>query len=313
MNETDKTAGPSAPDGPTTVAATRASMTGFGRAEGRDDRLAWAWELKSVNGKGLDIRLRLPSGFEALETPARQRCAAKLGRGNVTVGLSVERQAVTAGLRINRTFVQEVMQLSRELEAAGAGPQRLDALLGVRGIIETDEAGDDDGDGPPIDALIASLEGALDGLVASRRAEGQRLGDIVTGLVGEIEQQIGEAERRAGEQVVGIRDRLTRQIDELLPDGVPVNEDRLAQEIALYAAKADIREELDRLRAHIAQARELLADPAPVGRRLDFLCQEFNREANTLCSKSADPALTRTGMALKTAIDQLREQIQNVE
>ena len=288
-------------------------MTGFGRAEGRDDRQSWAWELKSVNGKGLDIRMRMPSGFEALETPVRQRCAARLGRGNVAVGLSVERQAVTAGLRINRTLVDDVMQLARDLEAAGAGPQKLDALLGVRGIIEADESGSGDSDGLPVDALIASLDSALNGLIASRQAEGERLSAVVTAVVDEIETLIGEADGRATDQITGIRDRLTRQIEELLPDGVPVNEDRLAQEIALYAAKADVREELDRLRAHVAQARELFADPAPVGRRLDFLCQEFNREANTLCSKSADPALTRTGMALKTAIDQLREQIQNIE
>ena len=306
MNQTDTSPGEQVP-------VVRASMTGFGRAEGRDDRQSWTWELKSVNGKGLDVRLRMPSGLEALETPVRQRCAARLGRGNVTVGLSVERQTVTAGLRLNRALVDDVVQLARDLEAAGAGPQKLDALLSVRGIIEADESGGDDSEGPPVDAILASLETALDGLIGSRHAEGQRLTTVVTNVVDEIETLIGDADGRAADQIVGIRDRLTRQIDELLPDGVPVNEDRLAQEIALFAAKADIREELDRLRAHVAQARELFADPAPVGRRLDFLCQEFNREANTLCSKSADPALTRTGMALKTAIDQLREQVQNIE
>jgi uncharacterized protein (TIGR00255 family) len=290
-------------------------MTGFARAEGEESGLAWAWEVKSVNGKGLDLRLRLPPGYDHLELPLRNLAAARLKRGNVSVSLALEKRAAGAGLRINRAVLEQVVTLLRALETEiDAAPPRLDGLLAIRGVLETaDEAETPELRERRDAALLGSGERALDQLVATRAAEGARLGDVLARRLDEIATLVHEAETSAAAQPAALKARLRELVAALLDTGAALPEERLAQEAALLVGRADVREELDRLEAHIAAARDLLAEGAAVGRRLDFLCQEFNREANTLCSKSTDLTLTRIGLALKSSIEQLREQVQNVE
>jgi uncharacterized protein (TIGR00255 family) len=295
---------------------TLASMTGFSRAAVQVLGRAVAWEARSVNGRGLDIRLRLPPGFDRLESEVRARVAKNLDRGNVTLNLSVETPPSAPKLQINRAALDQVMALVREIQSeVDAAAPRLDGLLSLRGVIETVAEPDLDAAGQAkIDAAILSaFDTCLDGLVAARGAEGKALAAILTATLDEIEALAKEAAANAATRAPAIKARLEAQLGELLGGLSSVDPQRLAHEAALLAVKADVREELDRLGAHIAQARELLAKGKVAGRKLDFLSQEFNREANTLCSKSADIALTRTGLALKTAIDRLREQAANVE
>ena len=294
---------------------TIASMTGFARAEGHADGLSWVWELKSVNSKQLDLRFRLPPGFDALEIPLRTGLAQRLKRGAVSVTLSMSKAASGAGLRVNHTALAEIVKAVRELEGEiEAAPPRLDGLLALRGVLESAEEVEDDAvRGRRQAALLAGWEKALDDLAAMRLAEGERLQPVLEARLAEISDLVASAERSAAAQPAALKARLTELVGELL-DAVPsLPEERLAQEAALLVAKADVREELDRLTAHVAAARELIAEGGAIGRRLDFLCQEFNREANTLCSKSADLQLTRIGLALKAAVEQLREQVQNIE
>lgn len=292
-----------------------ASMTGYARAEGQHGPLAWTWDVKSVNGRGLDLRVRLPSGWEALELPARERIGARLRRGNVTANLNLTRTAA-AGLRVNTEMVERVAEILRDWQARypDFAPPRLDAILGVRGVLEEGDAAEDDERAREAarQALLAGLDAALDALEAMRRQEGGRLHAVLTQRLDEIENLAGRAESSAALRPEALRERLRTQVRALLEAG-DLPEERLAQEAALLATKADVREELDRLKAHVAAARELLAAGGAVGRRLDFLCQEFNREANTLCSKSGDVGLTRIGLDLKAVIDQFREQVQNIE
>ncbi|RKQ73617.1 YicC/YloC family endoribonuclease [Oceanibaculum indicum] len=290
-------------------------MTGFARAEGQHDGLGWAWELKSVNGRGLDIRTRVPQGFESLEPLARQKLGEALKRGNVNVSLVVERRTGEAGIRINRAVLDQVLALQAELAGkVDAAPPRLEALLAVRGVVEAGEEEADEEARAARDAdILAGLEQAVKAMVASRLEEGARLAAIVTGHLDRIEELTAQARTLGAVQPEALKARLRQQVAELLEASPALNEDRLAQEAALLATKADIREELDRLAAHIAAARELMQAGSQIGRRFDFLCQEFNREANTLCSKSGDAELTRIGLELKAVIDQLKEQVQNVE
>ncbi|EKE78168.1 YicC/YloC family endoribonuclease [Oceanibaculum indicum] len=290
-------------------------MTGFARAEGQHDGLGWAWELKSVNGRGLDIRTRVPQGFESLEPLARQKLGEALKRGNVNVSLVVERRTGEAGIRINRAVLDQVLALQAELAGkVDAAPPRLEALLAVRGVVEAGEEEADEEARAARDAdILAGLEQAVKAMVASRLEEGARLAAILTGHLDRIEELTAQAKTLGAVQPEALKARLRQQVTELLEASPALNEDRLAQEAALLATKADIREELDRLAAHIAAARELMQAGSQIGRRFDFLCQEFNREANTLCSKSGDAELTRIGLELKAVIDQLKEQVQNVE
>ena len=290
-------------------------MTGFARAEGQHDGLGWAWELKSVNGRGLDIRTRAPQGFESLEPLARQKLGEALKRGNVNVSLIVERRAGEAGIRINRAVLDQVLALQAELAGkVDAAPPRLDSLLAVRGVVEAGEEDADEEARAARDAdVLAGLEQAVKALVTSRLEEGARLAAMLTGHLDRIEALTTQAKALGSVQPEALKARLRQQVLELLEASPALNEDRLAQEAALLATKADIREELDRLAAHIAAARELMQAGSQIGRRFDFLCQEFNREANTLCSKSGDTELTRIGLELKAVIDQLKEQVQNVE
>jgi len=291
-------------------------MTGFARSEGETDGITWAWEIKSVNGKSLDLRFRLPPGCDALEVPLRALLSERLKRGSVTANLSIVRSTSGANLRVNRAALEQVLSLARELQReVGATPPSTDGLLALKGVLES---GEEDGLDPEARArreaaLLAGCRRAVDELAGMRRAEGARLDAVLCERLDEIAGLVAAAERTAALQPEAVRARLKSLVD-ALKDAVPaIAEDRLAQEAALLVAKADVREELDRLGAHIAAARELLAEGAVIGRRLDFLCQEFHREANTLCSKSADVELTRIGLALKAAIEQLREQVQNIE
>jgi uncharacterized protein (TIGR00255 family) len=294
------------------------SMTGFAESTGSHEGLHWRWEAKSVNGRSLDLRLRTPPGFDGLELPARKLAAERFQRGSFQVSLIVEEQEGARGLSIDATALASAVRIARELAAeTGLAPARIDGLLALKGVIVSDE-------GTRVDpvvrahrdaALLESLATVLDRLRRERSAEGARLAQLLAAQVDEVERLVGEAAGLAGAQPGALRDRLKAQIAEIV-NGTPVSEERLAQEVALLAVKADVREELDRLKAHVHDARALVAgakDGSGVGRKLDFLAQEFNREANTLCSKSADIALTRVGLALKAVIDQFREQSQNVE
>ena len=295
-----------------------ASMTGFARREGGDERATWAWEVKSVNGRSLDLRCRLPSGYERLEPAVRAALPDHCARGNVNLTLTVQNAGVSLDLKVNRDLLQQVVALAGDLEGAHGGaavaPPRLDGLLALRGVLETVEQAETPEEAAAREAALgADLEGALEGLVEARRAEGAHLKAVAEGHLAAIEDGVARAAACAAARPDALRARLKAQVEELMEQVPALPEERLAQEAALLAARGDIREELDRLRAHVVAARELLDGGGPVGRRLDFLCQEFNREANTLCSKSSDVELTRIGLALKSSIEQLREQVQNIE
>ncbi|HSK41084.1 MAG TPA: YicC/YloC family endoribonuclease [Arenibaculum sp.] len=289
-------------------------MTGFARAEGASGQHAWAFEVKSVNSRNLDIRCRLPTGFDALEQQARTALASRFKRGSVTVALTVTRRQAPVQVRINRDLLNQLFVLSRDFAAPDVERPRLDGLLGVRGVIETVEEAESEEERAEIQvAMLATLDAALRRLADARLAEGARLITLLSNHLAEIERLTIEAASTAALQPAALRERLRTQVSALLEAVPALPEERLAQEAALLIAKSDVREEIDRLEAHVAAARDMLARGGAVGRQLDFLCQEFNREANTLCSKSADVALTRIGLSLKSAVEQLREQVQNVE
>ncbi len=287
-----------------------ASMTGFARAEAASEGRHWVWELRSVNGRGLDIRCRLPAGYDALDPVVRAAVAERCRRGNVSATLTEIREQKPQ-LRVNRETLSQILAVVAELRETGAAPPRLDGLLALPGVLERL-----DGEDEPTrhTALLTELlHAALDSLKAMRLDEGERLGRLANAHIDEIERLTDAARGTAGAQPEAIAQRLRQQLDDLLGQSPPAPAERVAQEIALLAARADVREELDRLGAHVAASRSLVRTGGPIGRKLDFLCQEFNREANTLCSKSADVELTRIGLDLKVAIEQLREQVQNIE
>ncbi|MDR3518067.1 MAG: YicC family protein [Azospirillaceae bacterium] len=289
-------------------------MTGFARADGQIDGTGWTLEVKSVNGRNLDIRCRVPAGFDSLDAIARGEIAQRLRRGSVNVTLTVNRAASTGQLRINRELLDQLLTLAQELEETGAAAPRIDGLLQVRGVVELVEEADDETARQRLDeALAQSLVVALDKLSMARFAEGARLGDILTRHLGDITALVAAARTSAAAQPEFLKARLRAQIAALLDAQPTLPEERLAQEAALLISRGDVREELDRLTAHVEAAADMLAEGGAIGRRLDFLCQEFNREANTLCSKSSDVELTRIGLSLKAAIEQLREQVQNIE
>ena len=296
-----------------------ASMTGYARAQGADERRRWVWEARSVNGRNLEIRCRVPQGFDRLENPARTAVGGRLKRGNVSLTLTLTSERQSSPLRINRALLAELGVLVEEVrKSTGAAAPSADGLLRVRGVIEEEEEGEQTEEAlAALDkALTATLDEVLKALVTARAGEGKALAKVIDGHVGEIEGLCKRATERAQAQIGTVRARFEGQLAELMERVPPLSEERFAQEVALLVGKADVREELDRLTAHIAQARSLLAEARadnPVGRKFDFLCQEFNREANTLCSKSADIELTRIGIDLKGAVERMREQVQNVE
>ncbi len=288
-----------------------ASMTGFARSRGTHGGDSWTWEAKSVNARGLDVRIRLPSGNEEVEAAVRNAIAKRFRRGSINVNLTVQRPEGDAPLQVDREHLDRLLAVVRDM---GRESPDIEALMTVRGVVVAAVAKLDEADeAARRKAYTATFADALERLADARRDEGERLAALLEARLSEIETCIADAEKTAAARPEAARARLEAQVAELLDCAPAAPADRLAQELALLAVKADVREEIDRLTAHVAQARDLLAEKEAVGRRFDFLCQEFNREANTLCAKSGDVSLTRIGLALKANIDQLREQVQNVE
>jgi uncharacterized protein (TIGR00255 family) len=291
------------------------SMTGFARGHGVAGSYAWAWELKSVNAKGLDFKLRLPLGWDAVEPAVRAKAAEVLARGSVFANLTVSRQGAAPVARVNEPVLNAVLAaingLSGKVQAA---PPTLDGILSFKGVIEVSEAEESESERAMAEAAIVKGFGeALAGLAEMRRHEGAALGGILTERLSEIGTLAGRAEATPGRKAEAIKARLAEQIATLLDASQRFDPDRLHQEAIMLASKIDIREELDRLVAHIAQAKKLLGGGGPVGRKLDFLAQELNRESNTVCSKANDLELTNIGLELKAVVEQFREQVQNLE
>ena len=291
------------------------SMTGFARSHGTSGPYAFEWELKSVNAKGFDFRMRLPPGWDDVETAARKRATELLSRGTVYANLTVKRTGAASIVRINEDVLASILKVAAEISArTDAVAPSVDGLLGIKGVIEVVEPESDEAEMQAARAAVsASFEQALRSLIDRRKREGVALGQILGQRMDEMGRLAKQAEEAPGRKPEAIRARLSEQIAALLETSDRFDADRLSQEAVMIAAKADIREELDRIAAHIAQTRELLGKGGAVGRRLDFLAQEFNREVNTTCSKSNDIELTNTGLEMKTVVEQFREQVQNLE
>ncbi len=299
------------------LSADLTSMTGFSRARGEGFGISWVWEVKSVNGRGLDIRFRLPPGWDHAEQALRDIAQKSLRRGSVSANLSVKRDETLSRPCVDRAALDAARALGAEVQAVGPGSPAppATAILALPGVVRV--AAEEE----PDEALIArrsaavteSFARALAALAEARRAEGARIGAVLAAKLGEIDALVTAAEAAAALQPAALRERLVSTLRSLADQTPALSEDRIAAEAALLASRADVREELDRLHAHIAAARALLAEGTLTGRRLDFLTQEFNREANTLCSKSSSRSLTEIGLSLKAAIEQFREQVQNLE
>lgn len=289
-------------------------MTGFGRAHGQASWGAWVWEVRSVNGKAVDLRTSLPFGCEAVEFEARRRVKERFARGSFQLQLKVEWLRDTADIAIDPRGIARLARLSRNWSRAGTGvqPARLDGILSVLSANRSTARTANPVDETVTRDLLAGLDIALEMLIRARSGEGANLRDLLLEMLADIERILIDVNEAAAKQPGLVRERLKARLADLSRDA-SVDADRLAQEILVMATRADVREEADRLSAHIATARSILASGEAAGRKLDFLCQEFNREANTLCSKSASLELTNSGLALKSVIDQFREQVQNVE
>ena len=292
---------------------TISGMTGFGRAEGSLGAWSWAVEARSVNGRNLEVRFRGPPGFESLERTARDGAQSRFQRGQLTVGVQAKRSEAAGSVRVNIELLERYLSAGGPYVATGmATPPTLDGLLGLKGVIEAADAVEDPEAQAALEtAMAASIGMALDGLAAGRAEEGGALDGVLSGLVGQIGALTTRAAALANGQPAIIKARFEKRLTELA--GEAASEERILQEAAAMAVKADVQEELDRLRGHLDAARGLIATEGGVGRKLDFLTQEFMREANTLCSKSASSALTSVGLDLKATIEQFREQVQNVE
>ncbi len=290
------------------------SMTGFARASANHEAASIIWELKSVNGKSSDARLRLPQGFERLEQPVRKAVQHRFHRGNIFASLTLAQGPSAATPVVNEEFLKDIAGLAKRLEDQfGCRPASADGLLSLRGVLEPPAAASDEKTTEALDkAILECLEEAVSDLEKMRFDEGTALIKILLDQITKIEQLTAEAEADPSRQPAAIREKLRTQLSPLLEDSA-LEEARLYQEAAYLAAKADICEEIDRLKSHVASARKLLSASQPVGRKLDFLAQEFNRESNTLCSKSNAAAITAIGLELKAVVDQFREQVQNLE
>jgi uncharacterized protein (TIGR00255 family) len=292
-----------------------ASMTGFARAHDSLGPWRYVWEIKTVNSKGLDLRLRAPPNFDAVEVKARALISGRIARGSCFANLIARRGDALVETRINRAALDRLLKALDDVPLhASLRPASLDGLLAVRGIVEVIEPEDDEEQRNALDArVLATLSDALDALTASRKAEGAAIGAVLTARLARIEELTAQAEALPARSAEAVRARLAGQIEALLETGHCFDPQRLHQEAVLLAVKADIREELDRLKAHVASARALVEKGGPIGRRLDFLAQELSRETNTLCAKSNDGALTAIGLELKIEVEQWREQVQNIE
>ncbi len=291
------------------------SMTGFARSHGASGPYAFEWELKSVNAKGFDFRMRLPPGWDDVELAARKRATEWLSRGTVYANLNIKRSGAASSIRVNEEVLATVVKIAGQLAArVDAVAPSIDGLLSIKGVIEVAEPEADEAEEQAARAAVASsFEAALTSLIDMRKREGATLGAILNERLDQIERLAAQAEQVPGRRPEAVRARLAEQIAVLVGASDRFDSDRLNQEALLMAAKADIREELDRIASHLAQARELLRKGGAVGRRLDFLAQEFNREVNTCCSKSNDLELTNIGLELKNVVEQFREQVQNLE
>jgi len=291
------------------------SMTGFARGHGEAAGYAWAWEVRSVNAKGLDLRLRLPPGWDAVEAPVRARAGEALARGTVHAALSVDRHGVAPVVRVNEDVLKALLATMAALAGrVDAERPRLDGILAIKGVVEVVEAEEGEDDRRTAEAAVtAGFAAAVADLVDNRRREGAALGRILSTRLAEIADLVARAEAAAARRPEAVRQRLADQIAALLETSDRFDPDRLHQEAVLIAARADVREELDRLAAHVEQAQAMVTAGGAVGRRLDFLTQELNRETNTLCAKANDLELTNIGIALKGVVEQFREQVQNLE
>ena len=291
------------------------SMTGFARSDGAFGGTSWHWEVRAVNGRGFDLRLRLPQGYEGLEARVREAAAKRLTRGSVAITLAVKRQEGISEIRLNEAALAQVLAAGERVRAlTGGEPPRVEGLLGLKSVLEFVEASESEQEAEArSDAMMKILEKALDDVVAARASEGARLRAVLRDQLAEVERLIGAIAASPSRSPESIKQRLREQVARLLDNAAAFDATRLHQEAVLLATRADVEEELKRLAVHVAAARDLLDANEPVGRRLDFLSQEFNREANTLCSKSNAAEITRMGLQLKAVIDQIREQVQNIE
>jgi uncharacterized protein (TIGR00255 family) len=291
------------------------SMTGFARSHDACGAYAFEWELRSVNAKGFDLRMRLPPGWDAVEPVVRKRATELLSRGTVYANLSVKRSDAGPTIRVNDEVLASVMKVAADLSAKlSAAPPTVDGILAIKGVLEVSEPDDTEEERQAAEAaILKTFDRALGGLIEMRRREGISLQQILTARLDEIAVLSRRADAAPGRQADAVKARLAEQIALLLESSERFDADRLHQEAIMVAAKADIREELDRIAAHVEQARELIGKGGAVGRRLDFLAQEFNREVNTTCSKSNDLELTNIGLEMKNVVEQFREQVQNLE
>lgn len=293
---------------------TVSSMTGFARTTGENSGYSWVWEAKSVNARGLDVRIKLPQGFEGYENETRTAVGQQFKRGSISISLTLDKVDGEVSLHINQELLRQVLEVQSSLKGKVSDDlPRLDRLLQLRGLVEVTDGVGCEAEELWSANLGASRDAVLAALLYSRQKEGKHLSKFVYKLIDNIEESCKKALNLSAAQPAAIREKLLTQVEVLLGDGQAIPDERLAHEIALLTVKADVREELDRLAAHVDAARDLLVATGPIGRQLDFLCQEFNREANTLCSKSSDLELTRIGLELKTAVDQVREQVNNIE
>jgi uncharacterized protein (TIGR00255 family) len=291
------------------------SMTGFARSHGTSGPYSFEWELKSVNAKGFDLRMRLPPGWDELEPLVRKRAAEVLSRGTVYANLSVKRTNALSSVKVNEDVLASIVKIAGELAGRiDAVAPSIDGLLAIKGVIEVVEPESSEAEDKAAKAAAAAtFELALNSLIEMRKREGVTLGQILSQRMDEIESLMQKAEAAPGRKPEAIKLRLAEQIAALLDSSDRFDPDRLSQEAVMIAAKADIREELDRIASHISQAREMIKNGGAIGRRLDFLAQEFHREVNTCCSKSNDVELTNTGLQMKNVVEQFREQVQNLE
>ncbi len=292
------------------------SMTGFATVDGAAGGTAWTWEIRSVNGRGLDLRLRLPPGLEALEPKVREAATRRLARGSLNATLTLRQTSTTSTLKLNEAVLNDLLRVVETLRARiGGPPPTAESLMNYRGLIENIEPVD--GDAAILTgsaAILVSFEAALSSMIENRAAEGRRLAAVMADQIADIERIVAAVTQAPTRSTEAIALRLRDQVQRLLEaTGTVLDPARLHQEAALLATRADVEEELQRLTSHVAAARDLLAANEPVGRKFDFLTQEFNREANTLCSKANAPEITRLGLELKAIIDQMREQVQNIE